>query len=124
MSDNLRTVESFIQAWNDIDLDAIMAYFASDAVYHNIPMEEARGVDAIRSLISGFLGRAKTIDWQVHHIAETSGGAVMTERTDRFEVGDSWIEIQVMGIFELTGGRITAWRDYFDLAQYRDQMSG
>jgi len=116
MSDNTQIVQNFIAAWNDVDLEAIMAYFASDAVYHNIPMEEARGVDAIRSLIAGFVGMATAIDWRVHQIAETSRGTVLTERTDRFEVAGRWIEIRVMGTFELAGGKITAWRDYFDLA--------
>jgi limonene-1,2-epoxide hydrolase len=30
----------------------------------------------------------------------------------------------VMGSFELRGGKITAWRDYFDLAQFQKQLPG
>jgi limonene-1,2-epoxide hydrolase len=42
---------------------------------------------------------------------------VLTERLDRFECADG-SEIgaaKVMGILELDGDRIVAWRDYFDV---------
>lgn len=45
------------------------------------------------------------------------GNKVLTERLDRFERTDSR-EIgaaKVMGILELDGNRIIAWRDYFDV---------
>ena len=29
-----------------------------------------------------------------------------------------------MGTFELADGKITAWRDYFDMAQFQNQMTG
>lgn len=38
----------------------------------------------------------------------------MTERTDRFEPG-SWVDLPVMGVFEVHDGGINLWRDYFDL---------
>ena len=41
----------------------------------------------------------------------------MNERTDRFFINDAWLELQVMGIFELANGKITHWRDYFDMAK-------
>ena len=34
----------------------------------------------------------------------------------RFEVGGKKIELPVMGVFEITDGKIAAWRDYFDMA--------
>ena len=33
----------------------------------------------------------------------------------------SWIELPVMDAFELRDGKICAWRDYFDLAQFQRQ---
>jgi limonene-1,2-epoxide hydrolase len=39
-------------------------------------------------------------------------------------VGGKWIEARVMGVFEIRGGKIKAWRDYFDLAEFQSQMSG
>jgi hypothetical protein len=31
------------------------------------------------------------LDWQVHHIAETSKGVVLTERSDRVYEGGQWL---------------------------------
>ena len=46
-----------------------------------------------------------------------AGNVVMDERTDTFHVGGRATSLRVMGTFEVNYGLITAWRDYFDLAQ-------
>jgi limonene-1,2-epoxide hydrolase len=124
MSDNIQVVQDFIAAWNANDVERIMAFLSDDCFYHNIPMEPMKGATAIRAFIGGFSGMASEIDWVVHHIAAGADGAVLTERTDRFLIGEKWMEILVMGVFELADGKITAWRDYFDLAQMQAQMPG
>ena len=122
MSTNLEAVRSFIAAWQRNDLDEIMSFFAEDCVYHNIPIEPAQGLEATRVMLKGFSSMATQVQWVLHQIAETEAGVVLTERTDRFEIAGRWIELPVMGSFELRGGKITAWRDYFDLAQFQRQL--
>lgn len=122
MSANLEIVRSFIAAWSRNDLDEIMSYFAADCVYHNIPVEPARGIEATRAMIKGFSSMAAKVEWVLHQIAESEAGVVLTERTDRFEIGGRWVELPVMGSFELREGKIVAWRDYFDLAQFQRQL--
>ena len=100
----------------------VISFFTPDAVYHNMPLDPVQGTEAIHGLIQTFAGMAKEIDWTVHQIAETSGGVVLTERTDRFLVGEIWIALPVMGSFELRDGKISAWRDYFDLNQFNQQL--
>jgi limonene-1,2-epoxide hydrolase len=51
------------------------------------------------------------------------GSIVMTERVDHFVIGDRDIALPVMGTFEVNDGKITAWRDYFDMNQFTSQMS-
>jgi limonene-1,2-epoxide hydrolase len=54
----------------------------------------------------------------------TNGNVVMTERVDAFIMPDKTIELPVMGTFEVTAdGKISAWRDYFDLNQFMSQMA-
>ena len=49
----------------------------------------------------------------------------MTERTDVFFAGPKTIELPVMGTFEVTDdGKISAWRDYFDMNQFMSQLAG
>ena len=126
MSQNTELVDRFVAAWKKHSLDEIMAFFHDDAVYVNIPMDPPNvGKEMIRKTIEGFLGMGQKIEFVVHHTAENPAtGVVMNERTDRFQVNGRWIEARVVGIFELRGGRIAAWRDYFDLAEFTKQMAG
>ena len=126
MSQNTELIDRFVAAWRSLDVDEIMGFFSDDAVYANIPIDPpSEGKEAIRKTIEGFVGMATAIDFVVHRTAENpAAGVVMNERTDRFRMGEKWIEARVMGVFELRGGKITAWRDYFDLAEFQSQMSG
>lgn len=114
-------VERFCSLWEKNDLDGIIACFAPDAVYHNIPLDPVEGVEAIRATIAGFTAGVERVEFRVLHLA-AAGDVVLTERVDAFVLPDRTIELPVMGTFEVADGRITAWRDYFDLNQFMTQM--
>ncbi len=124
MSEQTATVRRFIDAWKTRDLDRIMGFFTDDCVYHNIPLDPVQGPAAIRAVLQSFAGMSTAIEWELHQIAETEGGAVLTERVDKFEIGGKWIALPVMGSFEIRDGKICAWRDYFDMAQFTKAMTG
>jgi limonene-1,2-epoxide hydrolase len=115
-------VLELIDGFNKMDLDRVVACFAEGAVYHNIPMAPVTGPEAIRQTLDGFMGSASEVQWDLLHIA-ANAGVVLTERVDKFKIGDHWIELPVMGTFEVADGKITAWRDYFDLGQFQTQMA-
>jgi len=119
----LELVRKFCDAWGEGDLDAIVAYFTDDAVYHNIPIDPVSGRDAIKATIAGFTAGVEKIEFRVHHIV-AEGNVVLTERTDVFVTADKQIELPVMGTFEVSGGKIAAWRDYFDMNQFMSQLTG
>jgi len=125
MADPIDLVRRFCAAWKDVDLDAIMAFFADDAVYHNIPVNPVQGKEQIRATIAGFTAGVDSIEFRVRNIA-AAGSTVLTERVDVFhfggESGAHVIELPVMGTFEIDGDHVTAWRDYFDLNQFMSQM--
>ena len=124
MSERTAVVRRFIETWKTRDLDRIMAFFTDDCVYHNIPVDPVKGPAAIRAVLQSFAGMATAIEWELHQIAETEGGVVLTERVDKFEIGGRWIALPVMGAFELRDGKLCAWRDYFDMAQFTKQLPG
>jgi len=126
MSQNTDLIDRFVAAWKRLNVNEIMGFFSEDAIYTNIPIDPPNeGKEAIRKTIEGFVGMATAIEFVVHRTAEnTAAGLVMNERTDRFRVGDRWVEARVMGVFEIRDGKISAWRDYFDLAEFTSQMSG
>ena len=115
-------VTKLMRAFDNRDIEGIAACFAPDAVYHNIPMEAVQGVDAIRGSLAPFMGMASEIRFEVLRSA-ANGNVVMNERIDRFKMGDKWLAIAVMGVFEVGDQGITAWRDYFDLGQFQSQMA-
>ncbi|MEO9468399.1 limonene-1,2-epoxide hydrolase family protein [Parasphingorhabdus sp.] len=122
MADSKQLVLDFIEAWNRLDYDAIYAAMADDIFYHNIPMEPCEGIDAVRGFFEGSGMGSDGAEWIVHHIA-ANGDTVLTERTDKFRINGQWIAIRVMGTFELENGKIVKWRDYFDLAEFQNQMA-
>ncbi|HUO05738.1 MAG TPA: limonene-1,2-epoxide hydrolase family protein [Candidatus Binataceae bacterium] len=115
-------VNAFCNAWPRRNVDELLGFFADDAIYHNIPMPPARGKDAIRAVINTFLPMAKSVQFKILHTV-SAGGVVMNERIDIFDMGAKKIELPVAGVFEIKGGKISAWRDYFDLATWTRQMS-
>jgi limonene-1,2-epoxide hydrolase len=112
------TVLAFVDAWNRLDQDRIYALMSDDIFYHNIPMKPVTGRDAVRAHLAAWPVDACT--WSVLNIA-TNGNVVLTERVDRFERGADRITVPVMGAFEVADGRITHWRDYFDMGAIKPQ---
>ena len=121
---NSDVITSFCKVWAEKDTDKIMEFFTDDAVYHNIPTDPANiGKDQIRAVIETFMaGAPDSVEFVMHHQAESANGVVMNERSDIFKIGDTTIELRVMGTFELSDGKISAWRDYFDMQQYMSQQ--
>ena len=118
----IEVVRRFCAVWSNVDPDVIAEFFTDDAVYHNIPMDPITGRDAIKSFIAGFAGGAEQIDFRVRNIV-ADGDVVLTERVDVFVMPNGKVELPVMGTFEVRDGKIAAWRDYFDLKQFMDQMT-
>ena len=118
---NTEIVLEFINAWNTMNWDAASDLLADDVIWHNIPMEIIEGKPAVDAAIRGM--GPEGVDWEVLSIAE-NGHKVLTERVDRFDMpGGKKIDLPVMGTFEISDGKISAWRDYFDLNTFMAQMA-
>jgi limonene-1,2-epoxide hydrolase len=114
-------VRRFCAAWGNEDLDTIIGFFTDDAVYHNIPLAPVVGPEQIKATIEGFSGAVTSIEFRLDAIA-ADGTTVLTERLDIFTFPNGRIDLPVMGTFEIRDGKIAAWRDYFDMAMFLDQM--
>ncbi len=115
-------VRDFCRAVERRDVDALLAFFTDDAVYHNIPLAPLTGRDAIAGTLAQFITPASHVEFEITALA-TTGATVLTERVDRFVIGDKRVELPVMGAFEVSPeGTIRAWRDYFDMQQFSAQL--
>jgi len=119
-------VSRFCAAWSENRATAeLVAFFTDDAVYHNIPLAPITGREAIATTIDSFIRPGapgiESIEFRVVNIA-ANGPTVMTERVDVFSLLDKSFELPVMGTFEVSDGKIKAWRDYFDMNQFTSRM--
>jgi limonene-1,2-epoxide hydrolase len=120
---NTDVFRALIAAWEKRSVDDILAVMTDDALYLNVGMPEMVGHAAIRAGLTAFVGGSTAIQWTVHHIAEAADGAVLTERTDVFEMGGRKVSIPVMGVAEFRDGKICAWREYFDVPAFQKQLA-
>ncbi len=124
MSDAIDLIRRFCDDWGrGASVDEIVAYFTDDAIYHNIPVDPAVGVEAIKATFAMFTTGVERIEFRVLNIA-ADANTVLTERLDVFVLPNATIELPVMGTFEIRDGKIAKWRDYFDLNQYMTQLAG
>lgn len=114
---NVAIVRAFIAAWSRLEVDALVAFFAPDGVYHNMPLAPVVGQDRLRPFIAAFLKDWTSTEWEVLQIA-AAGDIVFAERIDRTKVGDKVVDLPCCGVFEMKDGKIAVWRDYFDMATY------
>ena len=117
----IRIVRDFCAAWDRMDWDAVLAALSDDILYHNIPMAPVEGIAAFKAFLAGF--PVSAAEFEIHQIAG-AGDVVLTERTDRFVIAGKSVVIRVMGTFVIKDGKISEWRDYFDLAEFTSQMPG
>lgn len=120
-TENERLVSDFCETWATLDLDKVMEFFTDDAVYHNIPLTAAKGKAEIRKTIDGFMPGTTKIEFKILTTA-SAGSVVLNERVDMFVINGRHVSVPVAGVFEISGGKIKAWRDYFDLATYVKQV--
>jgi len=118
-----KVVRDFCQAVTRRSSTELVGFFTPDAVYHNVPVEPVRGREMIQATLAQFVDISTAAEFEILALA-ACGGTVLTERIDRFTINGKPIAIPVMGAFEVTpDGKISAWRDYFDMQQFMSQMT-
>ena len=117
-----QTVDEFIRRIVSMDLDGAAELAAENLEYDNVPIGKNHGPEQLKSFLGAMVTGFDEVEFVVHR-QTASGTTVMNERTDRFRKGDVWIDLPVAGVFEVTDGRVTLWRDYFDMAMFTSQLS-
>jgi limonene-1,2-epoxide hydrolase len=114
---NAAAVEKFLFALRDKDFDTMESLMADEMVYENYGYTRMRGGRRIAKLFRGMERPSVGFDVKFHrNVAE--GDTVLNERSDALIFGRLRIIIGVCGVFEVHEGRITLWRDYFDLLDF------
>lgn len=71
------------------------------------------GPAGVRGLLEPFFAPVLENQFLIQRTAVTDA-VVCVERLDRHRLTDRWVELPVVGVFEVRDGQITLWRDYFN----------
>jgi limonene-1,2-epoxide hydrolase len=108
-------VEAFLDAFAAMDFDTALSYLSDDVEYTNIPLGTVRGQAGVREVLEPFFAPIHENEFLIQRRA-ASGPVVFLERLDRHRLDHGWRDLPVNSVFEVHNGKITVWRDYFDLA--------
>jgi limonene-1,2-epoxide hydrolase len=110
-----RLVEAFLYALRDKDWGTFASAMDNNVVYHNVGTPVIKGRDRTVKFLRRMFDRPSAgFEVKIHRIA-VEGTSVLTERTDVMVFGPFRMHFWVCGVFEVLNGKITLWRDYFDL---------
>lgn len=116
-------VSEFMEALSSNDAERLIDYFAEGAMYQNMPLPPAYGRDEVHATLTGLFQVLRIERIDTFHIASRAG-VVFTERVDlltALPTGKSF-ELPVLGVVHVSDGKISAWRDYFDLRSFEDAV--
>ena len=111
--DKAHTVEVLLSSLQAQDADGAAAVLDENLVYQNVGFPTIHGRARAVKLFRAMEGRLR-FEVKIHRIA-VNGASVLTERTDVLQIGRLRLQFWVCGVFEVHHGRITLWRDYFDM---------
>ncbi len=114
LTDPDAVVDAFLDAFVAMDLDTAVSYISDDCEYTNIPMGTVHGPSGVREVLEPFAAPIRENEILILRRSQ-SGPIVFMERLDRHRLDHGWRELPVNSVFEVHHGRITVWRDYFDL---------
>ncbi|MDE2563107.1 MAG: nuclear transport factor 2 family protein [Sphingomonadales bacterium] len=119
----LAEVLAFFDEWRPSLADMLASMerrFTDSTVWENVGVSRTVGFAEAKDFMDAF-AKMKPIERGevIVHLSAQVGNVVFTERTDNFydKDGNQIISIRLMGVFEMDGPKIVAWRDYFDTAK-------
>ena len=111
---NVAVVDRFLAALRDTDLDTAASLIDDHIVYENVGFSRLRGAQKVLKVFD--LAQRPSFGFDVvTHRSAADGPVVLNERTDLLRFGRFQTTFWVCGVFEVHDGRITLWRDYFDV---------
>ena len=113
-------MRAFERAFNARDVDGLLACFAADATYRDNFYGEHQGAD-LRGMFDRMFREGKDYRWTMDVVVE-SGERAAAEWTFGYVVTGAVprsagraIHFRGMSVFELRGGLIARYREYFDV---------
>jgi limonene-1,2-epoxide hydrolase len=110
-------VERFLDLLRGGDIDGAAELLGVDVEYTNVGLPTVRGRERVRRLFRALSRDGAAFDVYIHAIS-ADGLTVLTERTDVLKFRRMSVQLWVCGRFDVRGGEIVVWRDYFDYVAF------
>ena len=127
MGPHSKTVLAFLEALTNRDYGTAGELMTEDMVFEDRPANLHRGRDAILQRLGVILSIPERITWPVDRFIE-EGDLVVTERKDEFSFreglfpGGTVLSCPILAVWEMRGGKIALWRDYYDPNTIPEQL--
>jgi len=130
LSDTNPHVRRAIEAFNDHDLDGVMAEFAEDATFNDPLLDEPAVGEEVRAYTADVLQGFPDVRLEIERVFETDGayaleGTYVGTHDGPMEgippTGND-VAVPTMTVIDASDEGITAWRDYWDGQAFADQL--
>ena len=119
----LEVVHAFMKAMEVNDMDGALSFLSDTCEYTNPPPTgTVVGPAAVRAVLEPLFAPVELNELTIKREA-ANGPVVIIERFDRHRFPTGWVELPVTGVFEVHGGKITVWRDYFDNPTFQNGIA-
>ena len=116
---NEQLIRRLLALWAVRDAAGMVACFAEDGVYENLPANAPLvGRAAIRDWLDMVFSHIDRIDVEVLNLA-VNGEWVLNERIDDHVAGEQHMPVPVMNASRVIDGQIVLFREYYDMDTVR-----
>ncbi len=113
-AENEKIVTELLNAWSRLDFPAAAGLVTDSFVYQPDPSAKLiNGKEAVLAEWQSYLKFMKSYEFKIVHML-SAGNVVMMERTEWIGTKRGKLQLPIMGVFEVSGGKLVAWRDYWD----------
>ena len=117
MSEKMAMVEALMQANVEQDDENFMGFLADDIVYHyHVGSRPLVGKEWVQKFLNKYREITADVKWRIDRFAETENALLVEGYEEYLDTRTNEIIAHpYMGVFEFSDGKISAWRDYFEM---------
>lgn len=121
-TEKMRVANEMIHAWNTLDWETVFDLFAEDGILHTMTQEPVVGRENIRARLQFIVDDLERIELQIVNMGVVND-VVFMERVDDFDFHGKHSRVPVVGVLEISDGKVTEWREYYDKATLRKALT-
>jgi len=121
MGSKLDIVKEVMQANLAQDDEKFLSYLSDDIVYHyHVGSRPLEGKEWVQKFLNKYRSITANVKWRIDRHAETENELFVEGYEEYLDTRtNTEIAHPYMGIFEFRDGKITAWRDYFEMNNHK-----